>query len=113
MQRCITHIIKGVMLLMAILSPVVSWGQDKSTIRFIENKGQFNEQANFQLKTNAGDIYLEGSTMTYCLYDKSLFTDIHHKKIAVEDAVFEGQLNKQYCETDTPNPINYYGKTKV
>ena len=94
MQRCITHIIKGVMLLMAILSPVVSWGQDKSTIRFIENKGQFNEQANFQLKTNAGDIYLEGSTMTYCLYDKSLFTDIHHKKIAVEDAVFEGHAYK-------------------
>ena len=29
------------------------------------------------------------------------------------DAVFEGQLNKQYCETDTPNPINYYGKTKL
>ncbi len=29
------------------------------------------------------------------------------------DAVFNGQLNKQYCETDTPNPINYYGKTKL
>ena len=29
------------------------------------------------------------------------------------DAVFEGQLNKQYCETDIPNPINYYGKTKL
>jgi len=29
------------------------------------------------------------------------------------DAVFEGQLNKKYCETDIPNPINYYGKTKL
>jgi dTDP-4-dehydrorhamnose reductase len=29
------------------------------------------------------------------------------------DAVFEGQLNKQYCETDISNPINYYGKTKL
>jgi dTDP-4-dehydrorhamnose reductase len=29
------------------------------------------------------------------------------------DAVFEGELNKQYCETDIPNPINYYGKTKL
>jgi len=29
------------------------------------------------------------------------------------DAVFEGQLNKKYSETDIPNPINYYGKTKL
>ena len=80
MQHCIRHIIKGVILFTVILSSMVSWGQDKSTIRFIENKGQFNNKADFQLKTNAGDIYLEGSTMTYSLYDKSLFTDIHHEK---------------------------------
>ena len=73
---------------------MVSWGQDKSTIRFIENKGQFNNKADFQLKTNAGDIYLEGSTITYSLYDKSLFTDIHHKKTTIEDAVFEGHAYK-------------------
>ena len=94
MQQCITHIVKGAILLTAILWPIFSWGQDKSTIRFIENKGQFNDQTDFQLKTNAGDIYLEGSTMTYCLYDKSLFTDIHHKKTAIEDAVFEGHAYK-------------------
>lgn len=29
------------------------------------------------------------------------------------DAVFEGQLNKKYVETDEPNPVNYYGKTKL
>ena len=29
------------------------------------------------------------------------------------DAVFEGQLNKKYSEDDVPNPINYYGKTKL
>ncbi len=29
------------------------------------------------------------------------------------DAVFEGQLNKKYSENDVPNPINYYGKTKL
>ena len=29
------------------------------------------------------------------------------------DAVFEGQLNKKYSETDIPNPVNYYGKTKL
>ena len=94
MQHRITYIIKGALLLAAILSPIFSLGQDKSTIRFIENKGQFNDQTDFQLKTNAGDIYLEGSTMTYCLYDKSLFTDIHHEKIAIEEAVFEGHAYK-------------------
>ena len=29
------------------------------------------------------------------------------------DAVFEGELNKKYCEDDIPNPVNYYGKTKL
>lgn len=29
------------------------------------------------------------------------------------DSVFEGQLNKKYVETDKPNPINHYGKTKL
>jgi len=29
------------------------------------------------------------------------------------DAVFDGKLNNKYVESDTPNPINYYGKTKL
>lgn len=29
------------------------------------------------------------------------------------DAVFAGQLNKKYTEEDQPNPINYYGNTKL
>ena len=29
------------------------------------------------------------------------------------DAVFQGELNKKYSEFDKPNPINYYGKTKL
>lgn len=29
------------------------------------------------------------------------------------DAVFEGQLNRKYVETDLPNPINHYGRTKL
>ena len=29
------------------------------------------------------------------------------------DAVFEGKLNKLYTENDEPNPINYYGTTKL
>jgi len=29
------------------------------------------------------------------------------------DAVFDGSLNKKYLESDTPNPISHYGKTKL
>ena len=29
------------------------------------------------------------------------------------DAVFEGQINKKYLETDIPNPVNHYGLTKL
>lgn len=29
------------------------------------------------------------------------------------DAVFEGQINKRYLETDIPNPVNHYGLTKL
>lgn len=29
------------------------------------------------------------------------------------DAVFEGKINKKYTESDNPNPINYYGITKL
>jgi dTDP-4-dehydrorhamnose reductase len=29
------------------------------------------------------------------------------------DAVFEGETNKKYVESDIPNPINHYGKTKL
>ena len=29
------------------------------------------------------------------------------------DAVFQGELNKKYLETDYPNPINHYGLTKL
>lgn len=29
------------------------------------------------------------------------------------DAVFDGKTSKKYTESDLPNPINYYGKTKL
>ena len=40
--------------------------------------------------------------------------EINSKLIYIStDAVFEGQLNKKYVESDEPNPVNYYGKTKL
>ena len=40
--------------------------------------------------------------------------DIDSKLVYIStDAVFHGELNKKYTELDQPNPINYYGKTKL
>jgi len=40
--------------------------------------------------------------------------DIDSKLVYIStDAVFQGELNKKYTELDQPNPINYYGKTKL
>ena len=44
----------------------------------------------------------------------NICTKMNSKLIYIStDAVFEGQLNKKYTEEDKPNPINYYGKTKL
>ena len=44
----------------------------------------------------------------------NICTKMNSKLIYIStDAVFEGQLNKKYTEEDNPNPINYYGKTKL
>ena len=29
------------------------------------------------------------------------------------DAVFDGKLDKRYSENDSPNPVNYYGQTRL
>ena len=40
--------------------------------------------------------------------------DIDSKLVYIStDMVFQGELNKKYTELDQPNPINYYGKTKL
>jgi dTDP-4-dehydrorhamnose reductase len=44
----------------------------------------------------------------------NICSKINSKLIYISsDFVFEGQLNKKYTEEDKPNPINYYGKTKL
>jgi dTDP-4-dehydrorhamnose reductase len=40
--------------------------------------------------------------------------DIDSKLIQFStDAVFDGKLNKKYTEDNEPNPVNYYGKTRL
>ena len=40
--------------------------------------------------------------------------DVDSKLVYIStDAVFQGELHKKYTELDQPNPINYYGKTKL
>jgi gliding motility-associated-like protein len=62
--------------------------QDKSGIRFMENKGQMPDQVDFKLSLNAGDIYLEGNKTTFSVYDKSQYADYKHGRTT--DSVIEG-----------------------
>lgn len=103
MQHCISHIIKGVLLLIVILLPLHSWAQDKSTIRFIENKGQFNDQTDFQLKTNAGDIYLEGNSITFNLFEKGVISDIHLGKSDNETAISGHAYRVEFKNANKPS----------
>jgi len=44
----------------------------------------------------------------------NICSKINSKLIYISsDFVFGGQLNRKYTEEDKPNPINYYGKTKL
>ena len=57
------------------------WAQGKkSSIRFRENKGQFENSVRYKLSINEGDIYLENNKVTYNLFSRDLISDIHHSK---------------------------------
>lgn len=64
------------------------FGQQKSGIQFIENKGQLPKNVHFNLSLNSGDLYFEGVKNTFCLYDKSKFSDLRHGKTT--DSIIKG-----------------------
>jgi gliding motility-associated-like protein len=77
--------------------------QDKSGIRFIENKGQLPSKVDFKLSLNAGDIYLEGNKTTFSVYDKSQYADYKHGKTT--DSIIEGHNYSIHWigASETPN----------
>lgn len=62
--------------------------QEKTGIQFIENKGQLPAHVHFNLSLNSGDLYLEGTKNTFCLYNKSQYADLRHGK--TKDTIIKG-----------------------
>ena|ERR1041385_5984094 len=46
-------------------------------LRFTENKGQWEEQVNYMVRMNGGNIYLEKDKLTYFLFDNEKFRSFH------------------------------------
>ena len=110
MQNCIAHIIKGVLLLTVILAPIFSWGQNKSNIRFIENKGQLPEHTDFLLNASAGDIYLERTSVTFNLFEKGVISDIHLGKSDNETTINGHAYRVKFKNANDPS-IEKIGKS--
>ena len=48
------------------------------TIRFAENKNQWDSVILFRAQLDGGALFLESNCFTYSLYDKETFRDVHH-----------------------------------
>jgi gliding motility-associated-like protein len=66
-----------------------------SSIEFIENKGQWDDNIQFKAKIPSGNIYLEANQLTYQFYDEqdmARYHDLHHglvKKTSAEDYIMD------------------------
>ena len=56
------------------------YSQDKSSIQFIENKGQFSKLIDYKLSIKNGDLFFSKNKITFNLYNKSKIYDLRHKK---------------------------------
>ncbi len=77
------------------------YSQKSSDIQFIENRGQWNKNIIFKLPMHGGDIYFEGGTTTFCLYDKSKYGLYKHGEI--KDSIIFGHTYKMNLESFNPN----------
>lgn len=87
--------------LLLLFTPwTVTLGQKKkdTPLQFTENKGQWTDKVDFLLKGYAGDIYLEGSEITYNLYDKSIISDMHHGLLDGRPPIIKGHVYKSIFE---------------
>lgn len=61
---------------------LIAIGQEKSTYKFIENKGQWNDNVFYKANINGGFMYLGADGITFDFYDVNTFdryVDAHHQ----------------------------------
>ena len=69
--------VKRIYLLISILLTLTSVMSATSDLRFIENKGQWENQIKYNVRLNFGNIYFEKDKFTFMLSDQGH----HHDKI--------------------------------
>ncbi len=98
MKHIYTHII---ILLVFALNTVAQ--KEHTSIKFTENKGQFENFINFKLAINEGDIYLEKNKITYNLFSRDLISEIHHGN-KTNTFPINGHAYSVIFEHSNPNP---------
>ncbi len=76
------------------------------TLRFTENKGQWNDNILFRAQLDGGALFLEKNCLTFDFYDKVKYRSLHHGGIAngkYKDLSINAHAYKIYFENCNPN----------
>lgn len=88
---------KSLNLLFFLFITTLVFGHDEEqrSYRFIENKGQFNEQVKYKAKINGGALFVEGKALTFHLQDNSILNKFHlAQEVKAEDQFIKGHVYK-------------------
>ena len=61
--------------------------QHTGVAQFIENKGQLNENVDYKLTLNSGEIFFEGNSITYNFYEKGKISALKHGKSLTDSTI--------------------------
>ena len=103
------------LILLFVLGSKIFFGQNSSSVQFIENKGQLSENIDYKLPLNAGNIYFEGDCITYNLFEKGKISKIRHGDTTVSSDInghtYKTHLleaNTDYTKKGLSMTSNYY-----
>ncbi|MFB6306336.1 MAG: hypothetical protein ABEH43_05010, partial [Flavobacteriales bacterium] len=89
---------------------VEKYDKPNTSISFIENKGQWHDNALYKAKLKTGSVYLENNTLTYDLKDVEAFNDLlryihggHEKPDKVDSSIDRHAFKVTFKNAD-PNP---------
>jgi gliding motility-associated-like protein len=71
--------VKRIYLLVILLLSLSALSAGESKLRFIENKGQWNKQIQYNVRLNFGNIYFEKDKFTFLLIDQGHHHETDHK----------------------------------
>ena len=64
------------------------------SLRFTENKGQWEKFIRFRVQLDGGVLYMEDNALTYDFYDKRKYRDMHMGKVKPKDGTIKGHSLK-------------------